>query len=322
VSSRCTRRELFAVLTGGFIAGAAKDVSGQARTHASNRIVSAKYKTPGALDSERLGALVDTALCRVTGASDASDAWLGLFSKEDHVSIKVNCLGGPQMATNPLLVMSVVDRLKRCGIGGRRIIIWDRTSRELEETGFELSRGGGGVQCYGTDEAGYGDTLHENGSVASLFSRILTERCNKVINMPILKDHGICGLTFALKNYFGAIHNPNKFHLNRCDPYIGDLNAMKHIRGRETLIVGDLTRIQADGGPSFKKQWAVPYGGVLVGTDPVAADEAALGLLERVRKSMGRPDLAARGLYPDYIRTAEARGAGSTKGMEHAQLAV
>jgi uncharacterized protein (DUF362 family) len=290
--------------------------------HSSNRIVTARYDDTRRLDGDLIGTLVDSTIVEATGAPSASDAWSSLFSAEDSVSIKVNCLSGPAMSTDPRLVRAVVERLKRCGIREGRIIIWDRSSRELKEAGFKINIGGSGVQCYGTNEVGYGNALYEKGSVASLLSRIITERCNKVINMPILKHHGICGITFAMKNHFGSINNPNKFHLNRCNPYIGDLNSMKQIRGKSVLIIGDLTRIQADGGPSYKSQWAIRYGGVLVGLDPVATDHAASLILEQARRQLGRPSLRSMRMQPDYIISAEKAGAGTLKGFEHIVLSI
>lgn len=317
-----SRRDLLAILTGGVLAGAGASVRGYPLSPASGRVVTARYAGQKRLDIELAGSLIDTSITRTMGARDAADAWTSLFSANDNVSIKVNCLGGPSMSTNPILVRAVTDRLTMCGVKRNRIIIWDRLSSELKEVGFDLSMGGSDVQCYGTDEVGYGRDLYERGSVASLFSQILVRRCNKVINMPVLKDHGICGITFAMKNYFGAIHNPNKFHLNRCDPYIADLNAMKLIREKEALIIGDLTRIQADGGPSYKSHWAVDANAVLVGRDPVAVDITALASLEKHRSNLKRPSLKAQGIYPDYIDTAARAGIGSIEATEAVELTI
>ncbi len=317
-----TRREVLAALAGGLLGGAAKTVIAVPLPARSNRVISARLSSRADFDRESAGVLLDRAVSRLTGSNDPADAWCTLFSPHDHVSIKVNCLGGARMSTGTALVMAVVRRLEKCGVRRNRIIIWDRITSELEEAGYPLAVGGGELQVYGTDEAGYSGEIYENGSVGSLFSRILTERCNKIINMPILKDHGICGMTFALKNYFGAIHNPNKYHLNRCNPYIGDLNAMPLIRERETLILGDLNRIQAEGGPSFKSAWAVPYGGVIAGRDPVAVDAVALKILEKARQRIARPGLREKGLYPDYIEAAALGGAGSLDGMEHEEIEV
>lgn len=312
-----TRRDFFAFLAGGALAAARPSPSASRIPRVKNRVVTFRRGGIERRDPAALGALLDGAVVEATGAPTASDAWLSLFSDRDHVSIKVNCLGGPAISTNPSLVRAVVRRLRNCGVKERNIIIWDRLSRELGEAGFELSRGGGGVQCYGTDEAGYERSIREKGSVGSLFSRILTERCSKIVNMPVLKDHGVCGVTFALKNYFGAIHNPNKYHLNGCDPYIGDLNSMRCIRDKEVLIIGDLTRVQADGGPGYKSRWAVPYGGVMIGRDPVAVDSAALGILEKLRRELDRPSLESKKLRPSYIRTAAGLGVGVREGFDH-----
>ena len=62
------------------------------------------------------------------------------------------------------------------------------------------------------------------GSAGSLLSNTLAHTCDAVINLPVLKDHGIVGVTLALKNLFGAIHNPNKYHTNAGDPYVADVN--------------------------------------------------------------------------------------------------
>lgn len=322
MKKRFTRREVLVALAGGILGGRAGPLIAGSLPARSNRVISARLRLHTGFDREIAGTLLDRAVARLTGCDDPADAWRSLFSPTDHVSIKVNCLGGSGMSTGAPLVLAVVERLERCGITRNRIIVWDRLGRELKEAGYPLAAGGSDLQVYGTDETGYGGEILENGAVGSLFSRILTERCNKIINMPVLKDHGICGMTFALKNYFGAIHNPNKYHLNRCNPYIGDLNAMPVIRERETLIVGDLSRIQADGGPSFKSAWIVPYGGLIAGRDPVAVDAVALKILEQSRERIGRPGLREKGLFPDYVEAAARTGAGSLEGMEHVELVV
>ncbi len=322
MKNRYSRRDMLTILAGGALSGAGLPRSGYSLPPSSGRVVTARYGGKKRLDIEILGSLLDKSMTAMTGAPNAADAWSSLFSPADHVSIKVNCLGGPSMSTNPMLVRAVTDRLEICGVRRNRIIIWDRKSSELEEAGYELSKRGSAVHCYGTDEAGYGRDLQEKGSVASLFSEILARRCNKVINMPVLKDHGICGITFALKNYFGAINNPNRYHLNHCDPYIADLNTMKLIRERETLIIGDLTRIQADGGPSFKSQWAVEANTILTGRNPVSVDVTALAALEKYRSGLQRRSLRDKGIYPVYIETAARAGIGSIESTETIELDI
>ncbi len=92
----------------------------------------------------------------------------------------------------------------------------------------------------GNDVLGYETaTLPVYGSAGSLLSKTLTQLCDAVINLPVLKDHGIVGVTMALKNMFGAIHNPNKYHPNAGDPYVADVNMLPAIRQKVRLTICD-----------------------------------------------------------------------------------
>ena len=79
---------------------------------------------------------------------------------------------------------------------------------------------GAGVRIFGTDAdgVGYGPDLVAHLGVGSLFSRIQAGYVTASISLAILKDHGLAGVTAGMKNYFGAIHNPNKYHDSGCDP--------------------------------------------------------------------------------------------------------
>ena len=126
--------------------------------------------------------------------------------------------------------------------------------------------------------------MQVNGSIASLLSRTLTRICDAVINIPVLKDHGIAGVTIALKNFFGAIHNPNKYHEKLGDPYIADLWLVPVIRQKTKLIICDALTAQYEGGPPYKPQWIWNFNSILVGKDPVALDYVGWDIIERKRK--------------------------------------
>ena len=101
-----------------------------------------------------------------------------------------------------------------------------------------------------------------HGSAASLLSKTLTQTCDAVINLPVLKDHGIVGVTMALKNLFGAIHNPNKYHSDVGDPYVADVYMLPPIRQKVRLAICDATTAQYEGGPSYMPQWGWSYNGL------------------------------------------------------------
>ncbi len=94
-------------------------------------------------------------------------------------------------------------------------------------------------------------------SVGSLLSNTLTRTCNAVINLPVLKDHGIVGVTMALKNFFGAIHNPNKYHLMAATRTWPMSTCSPPIRQKVRLTICDAIAPQYEGGPSYMPQWVL-----------------------------------------------------------------
>ncbi|NOZ55268.1 MAG: DUF362 domain-containing protein [Calditrichaeota bacterium] len=256
------------------------------------------------LNEKRVGELLDKAMVAAFGVARPEEAWEGLFSRGETVGIKVNCLAGRHMSTSQELVWAIVERLKKVGVSARRIIVWDRLNKDLEKAGYKLRFYGPGVRVYGNDHAGYYPRLFVAGEVGSLVSNVAVKECDALIDVPILKDHGIVGVTIALKNYFGAIHNPNKYHNDIGDPYVADANLIPPLRNKTRLIICDAFLAQCDGGPPFMPQWAWKYNGLLVSTDPVALDTVGWKIIEDRRKEVGLPSLKEAGREPTYIATA------------------
>ena len=274
------------------------------------------------IDSRRLETLLDRAMQALFNTHENSiAAWRRIAAAGDTVSLKVNTLGGRGIATNVDLVAAVCERLQQAGVPARNILVWDRDSEEMERAGFRIVIGGDRVQCFGTDRVGYEDDLSAWGSVGSRFSKILTRSSNLLINMPVLKDHDGAGVTIALKNLYGTIHNPNKYHPNGCDPYVADLNMLPEIRSRMKLVICDATTAMYEGGPGFKPEHSWKSNGLLVAQDAVALDFTGWQMIERKRAEMGLKTLEAEQRPPRYIATA----ADSEHGLGHcdpARIAV
>jgi len=126
-------------------------------------------------------------------------------------------------------------------------------------------------------------------------------RCNGVpaetIRQALLKDHGLAGITGGLKNYFGAIHNPNKYHDSNCNPYIADLFEIDLIRKKHRLTILDALRVQYHRGPSYHPQWNDQSNKLVFGLDPVAVDTVGWKLVERFT-GQKRPAFFAGGKAP------------------------
>ncbi len=256
------------------------------------------------ISSSRLEKLLDRAMQSFFDRDTPVEAWRRLVKPGEVVGLKVNCLAGRGASSSVLLVEAICERLQQAGVAAENIIIWDRLNSDLESAGFRIATAGRCVRCLGNDEAGYEDDLAIYGSVGSLVARTLTRSCNAVINLPVLKDHGIAGVTMALKNFFGAIHNPNKYHSDAGDPYIADVNMLAPIRQKVRLTICDATTAQYEGGPSFMPQWSWPYNGLLVSRDPVALDYTGWQIIEHKRAEKGMKSLEALRRAPAYIATA------------------
>ena len=260
--------------------------------------------TGSTVDSQRMLALADRAMQALYDRDHPVDAWRKLVRPSDTVSLKVNTLGGRGISTNVHLVEAICERLQEAGVKAGDIVVWDRTSDEMERAGFHIAVGGDRVQCYGTDRIGYEEELSAWGSVGSCLSKILTRHSNVLINVPVLKDHDGAGVTIALKNMYGVIHNPNKYHPNGCNPYVADLNMLPAIRSRMRLTICDATTAMYEGGPGYKPEHSWNANALLVSTDPVALDHTGWKMIERKRAEKGLKTLKAEEREPSYIATA------------------
>jgi uncharacterized protein (DUF362 family) len=253
---------------------------------------------------------LDLAMLAITGKKDAAAAWRSLFAPAESVGIKVSCLPGRPLSSSLGLVAAIVDGLLAAGLDKKNIIVWERSSREMENAGFVISRAG--LKTMGSDElpgGGYSDQLEFSGSMGTFFSRIMYG-IDALISVPVLKDHDLAGLSGAMKNMYGAIYNPNKFHANRCDPFVAELCCHPLVKGKLRLTVCDASRVQVHNGPAFYPAYAREYGGLLVSRDPVALDMTGMKIIDSLRGEMGLPTLAEAGREPAYIRTADRLGLG------------
>jgi uncharacterized protein (DUF362 family) len=260
------------------------------------------------LAPQKLADAVAAAVARAAGERTATDALRKLFRPSDKVGIKVNCLGGPGLSSRPELALQVAQLLQTAGVPASQIVIWDRSEHEMRRVGYLPSRGQG-VAVLGIDQD-YEDGVQEWGPAASRFARVLVEELTALINLPVLKDHGLAGVSASLKNWYGTVHNPNKLHGDGCNPYIPHLAAAPVIRGKFRLTVVDATTAQCHGGPSYSPQWAWPHEAVLASTDQVALDAIAWRIVEGRRKEVGRGTLASEGREPRYIAEAAKLGLG------------
>jgi uncharacterized protein (DUF362 family) len=243
---------------------------------------------------------------------DGRAALLSIFNPNDRVGVKINTIGGKAISTRPQVSLALASWFTGNGLRESNLLVWDRTNRELRDAGYKLAADRNGVRIFGTDAdgAGYEKDLVSHLNIGSLFSKIQTDFATASVSLAILKDHGLAGVTAGLKNYFGAIHNPNKYHDHRCDPFVAEVFDAPAVKSKHRLTILDCLTVQYHKGPSYHPQWAEKYQGLIFSRDPVAADRVGWSLIERLRAGKGLPTLEEEGRAPLYLATAERLGLG------------
>jgi uncharacterized protein (DUF362 family) len=305
-----SRRELALMLGVGALAGSAR-AAGQ-KSNALRGVVGlahagAPVGEPLARETARRA--ISGALAGAVGAETGAAAAASLFSADDTVGIKLSCLAGRNLSPRVELVEALVDLLAGAGVDRRQIIVFERSSRELERAGFKLRKQGPPYRCTGTDND-YERRPSTSGAIGSCFARLVTTECTALVSFGVVKDHDLAGVSAGMKNWYGVIHNPNKYHQNGCDPYIADVARHPFIRDKLRLTVLDGVVAQCHGGPAFRSSATFPLGLVAASTDQVAADLWAWQEIEAERQRRGMPTLEEAGRPVHYLATAAQHGLG------------
>lgn len=259
------------------------------------------------INEATLNSMLDVCMRKLTGAQVATDGWKMLFSPDDIVGIKVNCLFGKGVSTHPEVAMAVVRGLKLAGVKEENIIIWDRSSGDLIKCGYIPNKDGAGVKVW-ADDGDWGKAM-EKGAFKGRISKILSEKITAMVNVPILKTHGITGISCCLKNHYGSFDNPGNHHGNHCNPALADFNSIPVVKEKTRLVVVDALRPQYDGGPGLKLDAQWDYYGLMVSQDPLATDYEGLQIIQAKRKEMGLDQLADAKLA--WIKSAHERAVGT-----------
>jgi uncharacterized protein (DUF362 family) len=264
------------------------------------------------LDQEKVAAMIRRGLQVACGNRNEKDGFGGLFNGTDRVGIKINTIGGRNISSRPELSLALASLLVESGLREKNIVIWDRTNRELKEAGYRLSDSSSGLKVFATDTsgAGYETELVSHLNIGSLFSTIQTNFVTASISLAILKDHGLAGVTAGMKNYFGAIHNPNKYHDSHCDPFVAELFDTSIIKQKHRISILDALVVQYHRGPSYHPQWAEACGTLIFGLDAVAVDSVGWQMIEKLRARKGLASLKEENREPSYLWTAERMGLG------------
>jgi hypothetical protein len=132
-------------------------------------------------------------------------------------------------------------------------------------------------------------------------------RATALVNVRPLRTHFWSGIGGCLKNYIMFVPNPSAYHGEACAD-LGKIWTDPRVRGKTRLNLLSVLTPQFYGrGPHFfDRRYVWPYGGILLGIDPVALDAVGARLLQLKRIAHFGEDRALD-VQPTHISVAEKK---------------
>ena len=299
----------------------------------------------GRYQAEPVQQMMHKGMTELTGAGGPADAWRMFVEPGDVVGIKVNPVGQPHVISAAEVVREIIAGLNAAGIKNKDIVVYDRYHDQFFKAGFDKwlpdgVRTSSAVADYenvqqsieGYDPDHYMDmALALPGQDAtnltarrSYAANFISKEVNKLINLPVLKDHQSAGVTLALKNLsHGLVNNVCRSHssntLNACGSFIPAVVSMPLIRNKTVLHILDGVKGLYHGGPGARPEFVWEHRTLYFATDPVALDHTCWKVIDQKRASMGlqtvaeaRPDKYSTFLsrQPEHVEIAGALGLG------------
>ncbi len=301
----------------------------------------------GNRDRAAIKATLDKGLKELTGATDAVEAWKHFFEPGDVVGIKVVPNGQPEAHSSFEIVLEVINKLRAVGIKTSDIFVYDRFRAELMQAGYhEILPAGirwGGLDPEGDqykldfpsfsndpiagfdhdtfvwmDLIDYGSDPKDDRKFRSHLGKLVTKTVNKIVAIPVLKDHGSAGVTGALKNMsHGSVNNVNRSHstpfTNVCNQFIPTMASHPIVRQKFVLQIMDGIRAIYQGGPFSREEgrFAWDCNTLLFATDPVALDHVEWDIVDAQRTRKTCPPSPLPAVRPSTRSKPKASTCGS-----------
>jgi hypothetical protein len=243
-------------------------------------------------DREETARLFDRALLATTGQNSAIASWkkLGL-RRDDVVAIKINSdnwtIG---LRPHPELVTALCLSLQMI-IPTDHIIVYDNISENMKESNFAINSSGSGVRYSGTDQ-GDGFDLQER------LTKIITATATKIINLASLKCvDGDLLVSLLLKNHIGSLVPEDMPKCHKDPDFLASVCARPTIKDKTILnIVNGLRGSYQRGVPWY-------WGGIILGTDPLAVEMSAIGVINE-KRALEKVDPLP---IPEYLKIASKK---------------
>jgi len=310
--SKWTRREFIRGVLYTGLGARLSDFYDQLNTHPKVPVVVARNEKIKNLRDQDLKKacrkMIEEALLALSGAKNVKEAWEAYLPGKGHVGLKVN---NERTRTERQVAEAVAESIVAAGFPAERIIIFDRSDFDLRLGGYEINRGGKGIQCYGLcrDEwhgatweiENFSRQTYKVNGQSIRIGKIVAELCQLIINLPVIKRVRVVGISCALKNHFGSIDNPISLHGADLNKNIALVAALEPIRSKTKLTICDAVKNYGE--------HHVGIDGIIVSKDQVALDYVAAGIMEDYLGSNLKPPAT-------FIQEAAKIGLGTDKQEE------
>lgn len=275
---------------------------------------SVKLLTP---NPARVRKMVNAVIMEHTSTRDVASAWKKIVLPSDRVGINIHTCPGPVMSTRPEVVEAVIEGLALAGVPKANMIVFDRYATHMENAGYTPgSRDDGVLILPAIPSAGYDPTPSievpipgrlvwgdlefdpkqseddNQLSTKSHFTKILTQKVDKVINLavpttdPTLGLYGCqLGASLSLIDNYRRLQRPSYTR----EDSLTEIFANPIIQKKVVLHIMDALIGQYAGGQGFDPNYCWTAQTISVSRDAVALDALTLHEinLQRPKSELG-----------------------------------
>jgi hypothetical protein len=270
--------------------------------------------------ADKVLAMVRRGLLETTGQDTVAEAWGRFVRPEDIVGLKIDTRSAPQLATHREVVEALAQTLQEAGIPAENIVVWDGQQADLGRAGWTLADEPGQLRVLASDVEGYDEVAYfdcepasAEGERRSRFSKILTKRITKLVNVPVLAYQPGAGVSMALENLvFGCCDNTSRGQVNQAAEFLTIGFAQPAVQKRLTLVIADALRPRYDGSPGGEAAGEWNCDSLIFALGQPSADAVGVAIIDEKRREKGLAPLAETEDRPDFLTEIAGRGLGIT----------
>lgn len=243
-------------------------------------------------DPKEVAGMFARALFSLTGKTSHAKAWASLgLTARDVVAVKVNCNTWTIHLSPHVALVDALCKSLNSVIPLNQVIFYERNTRDLENGGFKGNTSTQGVRYFGNDEGGGYDARER-------LTRIITHSATKIINLASLKcvESGFTASLF-LKNHIGSLRDEDMSKCHGDLDFLAEVNSRPSIKNKTILNLCDGLR------GTYRRGVPWYWSGIVMGTDPVASEYAAIQVMNQKRTKEGLSLLKT----PEHLHLAEKK---------------